>query len=290
MPLQERTIAQKDLRLLRLCQAGGYTRMLLMSLPDEFLRIDTPENVVFGYEVAGIGSRFMAALVDTLLILVLQLFVYMPLSLLVRSMTDGSAGWLVALFSLIAFVFLWGYYVFFEMLWNGQSPGKRWVGLRVIRTDGTPISLAESLIRNLVRLVDFMPAYYGVGVVAMFINEQSRRLGDLAADTLVVRDQAAVTLESLSARKITIGGRIPPPSDLHWPVKHLTNQDIQMAEDFMRRRTKLSGRTLIARQVALALLQRMGLPEDRLDEVGAEDLILVALHARRTWEEAHDNV
>ncbi|MEK7327557.1 MAG: RDD family protein, partial [Chloroflexota bacterium] len=99
-------------------------------------------------------------------------------------------AWLVAIFGLISFAFFWGYYILFEMLWNGQSPGKRWVGLRVIRTDGTPITLTESIIRNLVRLVDFLPAYYGVGVVTMFINEQSRRLGDLAAGTLVVHDRA----------------------------------------------------------------------------------------------------
>src|SRR5258706_12013278 len=178
-----------------------------MNPSDDTLRIDTPENVIFGYRVAGIGSRFLAALVDSLLIVVLEVVVNAAALLVGRFVFkfsfagDDTAGlaWLLGLFGLLSFAFLWAYYIFFEMLWNGQPPGKRWVGLRVLRLDGTPITLSESIIRNLVRLVDFLPAYYGVGVVAMFISSQSRRLGDLAAGTVVVHDRAAVTLESLAA-------------------------------------------------------------------------------------------
>jgi uncharacterized RDD family membrane protein YckC len=145
-----------------------------MALPDDYLSIDTPENVAFGYDVAGIGSRFLAALVDTILILVLLVVVNLPLFLLAgvlsATLTDEISIWAFAISGLISFALFWGYYIFFEMIWNGQSPGKRWVGLRVIRADGTPITLVETIIRNLVRLVDFLPAYYGVGVVTMFVN------------------------------------------------------------------------------------------------------------------------
>jgi uncharacterized RDD family membrane protein YckC len=105
-----------------------------MSFDDSFLNIDTPENVVFGYEVVGIGSRFMAALVDTLIIVVLQIVVNLTMVLLAGNLLDVSAGeaWVTAVFGLISFILLWGYYIFFEMLWNGQSPGKRWLGLRVL--------------------------------------------------------------------------------------------------------------------------------------------------------------
>src|SRR5689334_3788004 len=114
-----------------------------MNPSDETLRIDTPENVAFGYRVAGIGSRFLAALVDTTLIVLLQLVVHLGVFLIARfvfhlSIADDETAlaWLLALFGLIAFAFLWGYYIVFEMAWNGQSPGKRWVGLRVMRADG----------------------------------------------------------------------------------------------------------------------------------------------------------
>jgi uncharacterized RDD family membrane protein YckC len=226
---------------------------------DELLNIDTPENVVFGYEVAGIGSRFLAALVDTILIVVMMGAVNLVLLLFV----DTEATWVIAVVSLISFAILWGYYIFFEMSWSGQSPGKRWVGLRVIRVDGTPLGLPESLIRNLIRLIDFLPISYGIGVVAMFITSQSRRLGDLAAGTVVVWEQEKVTLESLAVETKAAANFATPVegeelSDL--PVKLLTDSDIQMAENFLRRRYELPNRLDLAIQIDRALYRRMELP------------------------------
>ena len=134
-----------------------------MTLPEEILDIETPENVAFGYQVAGIGSRFLATLLDTVLVGLLQVVVIIVLSLIVRAFEGGTfadqlSSWIIAIFGVIAALFYWGYYVFFEMLWNGQSPGKRWVGLRVIRLDGTPVTISESLIRNLARTVEVLPA------------------------------------------------------------------------------------------------------------------------------------
>jgi len=168
-----------------------------MTLSDETLDIQTPENIAFDYQIAGIGSRFLATLLDTVLVGLLQLVVILVLVLILKAY-DGSifagqlSAWVIAIFGLVTAIFYWGYYVYFEMLWNGQSPGKRWVGLRVIRSDGTPITLSESLIRNLARLVDFLPVAYGIGIITMFIDKQSRRLGDLAAGTLVVQDRAPI--------------------------------------------------------------------------------------------------
>ncbi|MBM2850963.1 MAG: hypothetical protein HW418_3905 [Anaerolineales bacterium] len=267
--------------------------------PDDYLSISTPENVAFGYDVAGIGSRFLAAVVDTLIILVLQVVVNLTLLALVLSLfrdrldfDSPVVGWLIAAFGLIAFAFFWGYYIFFEMLWNGQSPGKRWAGLRVIRTDGTPITLAESIVRNLVRIVDFLPAYYGVGVVTMFVNGQSRRLGDLAAGTLVVRDRAAVTLESLAARPAApLAPALPSAADpaspspttpaTGWPVERLTSHDLEMAEDFLRRRAQLSNRAALAQRIVQALLKQMNVPPGPLDERQAESVIAEIVQASR---------
>jgi uncharacterized RDD family membrane protein YckC len=263
-----------------------------VTLPDDYLSIDTPENVAFGYDVAGIGSRFLAALVDTLLILILQVIVNFPLLLLVRFLFDEVLGdegslliWVFAVAGLIAFAFFWGYYIFFEMIWNGQSPGKRWIGLRVIRIDGTPITLAESIIRNLIRLVDFLPAYYGVGVVAMFINEQSRRLGDLAAGTLVVHDRATVTLESL-ADKSTSPGSSRPVSDAtaNLAIERLTSHDIQMVEDFLRRRNELSNRPALALRLIQVLFERMDAPNPSLDSWEAERVLAEIVQASRNRE------
>ncbi len=182
-----------------------------MTLPDEMLNIDTPENVAFGYNVAGIGSRFLAALVDTTIIVILQLIVLGTSAYVLKAaklMSDTDA-WTAAIFGLISFLLFWGYYIFFEMVWNGQSPGKRWAGLRVIRADGTPVTLAESVIRNLVRIIDFMPIGYGIGIVAMFINSQARRLGDMAAGSLVIHDGGEISIKSIAAH-----GHIAIPLDL----------------------------------------------------------------------------
>jgi uncharacterized RDD family membrane protein YckC/Tfp pilus assembly protein PilF len=242
----------------------------IVQVTDALLSIDTPENVAFDYSVAGIGSRFLAALVDTLTIALLQIMVWLVailvLSSVLNHMTveDLLSGWLIAAFGLLAFALLWGYYIFFEILWNGQSLGKRWVGLRVIRSDGTPITFTESIIRNLVRLVDFLPAYYGIGVVAMFIDAQSRRLGDLAAGTLVVYDRPTVTLESLSSRPRWAASAQPPLLEgAEWPVERLTSRDIQMAEEFLNRREEFAGRdaarATVARRIVRALYKRIGM-------------------------------
>lgn len=259
-----------------------------MNAPEETLNIDTPENVIFGYRVAGLGSRFLAALVDSFLIAVLQLVVNLAVLLVARalfkfSLSSDNSGvaWLLAVFGLIAFAFLWGYYIFFEMLWNGQSPGKRWVGLRVMRLDGTPITLTESIIRNLVRLVDFLPAYYGVGVVAMFINSQARRLGDLAAGTVVVHDRAAVTLESLAAQPLPASASTGASGGGQWPVQRLTSRDLEIAEDFLRRRETLANRAVLAHRIAQALLTRMGADPALAEHVPGEVLIQAIVAERR---------
>jgi len=149
------------------------------------LKIDTPENVSFDYSVAGIGSRFLAAIVDTIIILLLQVIVLGTLLWVLLqsgdlSLTDPASGggaelyyWVLGIFILLNFMFYWGYYIFFEILWNGQTPGKRLIDIRVIRVDGTPVAVTEIIIRNLVRTIDLLPMMYGVGVVTMFISQMS---------------------------------------------------------------------------------------------------------------------
>jgi uncharacterized RDD family membrane protein YckC len=241
--------------------------------PDESWRIDTPENVAFDYEVAGIGSRFLAAIVDTLLIVLLLVLVYATLILVARPLSnldlpsDTITTWLFAIFGLLAFLSLWGFYILFEMVWNGQSPGKRWVGLRVIRTDGTPISFVESLVRNLVRLIDFIPSFYGVGMVAMFVNAQARRLGDLVAGTIVVYDRPTVTLESLAARPVPSSPFLPESNIArNLPVERLSSQDVQIAEDYLRRRGGFANDLVLSWRIALMLLTKMGVPENQITE------------------------
>lgn len=256
-----------------------------MSIQEETLDINTPENVAFGYQVAGIGSRFLATLVDTLIIFFLQVVVMVAYSVIINVLdadpSSSGSAWVAAIMGLVIFLFYWGYYVFFEMLWNGQTPGKRWTGLRVIRADGTPITLSESFIRNLTRLVDFLPAAYGVGIITMFIDKQSRRLGDLAAGTLVVHDRAPITIQELSVKRTVNYGMqsLKPISIEGFPIERLTNDDLGLIEDFLSRRDQLTHRETLAIQILNTLHTRLGLPLPSMSRLEAEDTLVAIMQA-----------
>jgi uncharacterized RDD family membrane protein YckC len=232
-----------------------------MTLTDHYI-IDTPENIEFGYEIAGIGSRFIAALLDTLLILVAE--VLLTLGVVVFGGPLSNLGFspsiLTAIYMLLAFFILFGYYLVFEMLWNGQSPGKRAAGLRVVREGGRPVTFLASAIRNLVRLVDFLPTLYVAGVVSMFIDSRSRRLGDLAAGTLVVKERRGITLESLAAP--APAAVVAPDAPALPGIERLDVRDYTLAQEFLRRRRTLApeARTRLATQIAATVQGRLELP------------------------------
>jgi uncharacterized RDD family membrane protein YckC len=142
----------------------------------------TTEKVPFSYRVAGMGSRFLAWLVDALVCVGLAVMGI----LLTRVREVGRAGVGTAVLLLWLFALQWGYFLAFEWLWPGQTPGKRLVGIRVIDWGGTAVSFSQSAVRNIVRAVDALPFFYGVGFVVAAGNRMHQRLGDLAAGTLVV--------------------------------------------------------------------------------------------------------
>lgn len=239
---------------------------------DDLYTVDTPENIQFAYDVAGIGSRFLAAIVDTLLIILAEIIVGLIVGLVLArtSVADrfgGAGSALTAAGSLLAFLILWGYYIAFELLWNGQSPGKRVIGLRVVREGGRPIGFVNSAIRNLIRLVDFLPLFYGIGVVVMFVDRRARRFGDLAAGTLVVKERQGVTLESLSSPRAAPLPAAPPGQPMQPPtlpnIDKLNDQDYTLIMEFLRRRGELGrdARWRLGMQIASGLQSRLGLPQ-----------------------------
>jgi uncharacterized RDD family membrane protein YckC len=152
------------------------------------LTIDTPEQISLEYEIAGPGSRFMALFVD----LMIQVIVGIVL-LIVLAMAGFSIGnhgtWVLALYVLGVFSLQWGYFAVFEIIWNGQTPGKRQAGIRVINESGRQASVYEAVARNLLRAVDSLPGVYAVGALVMFISPQHKRLGDYVAGTVVIHDR-----------------------------------------------------------------------------------------------------
>jgi len=159
----------------------------------EQLEIGTPEQIALELPLAGIGSRFLALAIDTLIQVALYIItaiifvILMPLGFSVFNFLPRLMGPALAIFILIAIY--WGYFAIFEILWKGQTPGKRYAGIRVIKESGRPINAFEAVGRNLMRAVDGLPGIYGVGLVCMMCNRQSRRLGDFVAGTVVVHEK-----------------------------------------------------------------------------------------------------
>jgi len=159
----------------------------------EQLKIDTPEQIALELPLAGIGSRFMAMAIDTLIQFGLYLVAGVVFFLILG--LGASVVWYIpktigpALGIFVLFAIYWGYFALFEIVWKGQTPGKRFAGIRVIKDSGRPINAFEAIGRNLMRAVDGLPGVYGVGLVCMMLNKQSRRLGDFVAGTVVVHEK-----------------------------------------------------------------------------------------------------
>lgn len=158
--------------------------------------IDTHENVEIEYETANVGSRFLANLLDEIIIILTIILIAL---ILILSLFEGSIfnfevyiqNWnisiVIGIILIVFFILKYFYNVFFEMILRGQTPGKKAVKIRVIQTTGEPINFLSSFIRNLLRLVDELPARYLVGGIVVAYSKKSQRLGDLLANTMVVK-------------------------------------------------------------------------------------------------------
>jgi uncharacterized RDD family membrane protein YckC len=246
-----------------------------MDVSSDQLSIDTPELVDIEMPLAGIGSRFIALLVDYLIwglsFLVLGwIFNFILPGMLAFSRL--SAQWAVAARILLGFLLYWGYFTLFEAFWNGRTPGKWVAKIRVIQRSGRAIGLFESMARNLIRVVDQIPFFYAVGVVTMFVTKQHQRLGDLAAGTLVVRDRQEETplWGDSSTRTFTAqiferaAPRPEPQASVLLPavgISRLSAADLEVLEGFFSRRLDMSltTRQALAQRIASAIQAKSGL-------------------------------
>src|SRR5438445_8748525 len=171
-------------------------------LSDTELVVATPERVSFEYQVAGLGTRGIAQILD-LLILAGVLLGLLFVAIAMGQVGLDTIAYLLAILG--SFVIVFGYFWTCEAFWSGQTIGKRVFRLRAVGDRGEPMTFFQAGIRNVVRIVDFLPYAYGVGLVVLFINGKGKRLGDLAAGTIVVKDSDSIRLWQLP------GGLPPPP-------------------------------------------------------------------------------
>jgi uncharacterized RDD family membrane protein YckC len=249
--------------------------------------VRTPESIAFHYELAGLGSRFLAILVDLVIQVVLTIGLLMLFgytnsgidrfltSLHIKPAQVDSILTAAAIFAIFAIYF--GYFIAFEVLWNGQTPGKRLIGIRVVRDGGYPIGFSESIIRNLIRVLEALLFFYALSAISAVVSAQNKRLGDLAAGTIVVRDRS---FEVTDPKRWLEGDADPQPAMGIGGTSALTPEEIELVDRYIARRSQLQpdvARSL-AQRVATALRPKLGAEASALDD---DELLMRVAAARR---------
>jgi len=217
------------------------------------LPIETPEGISFTYELASLTDRGRAYLIDLLIrIAVVAVVAVIFAIFLGPAILAGLGLWLI-----LYFVVEWGYYVLFDLVWDGQSPGKRLFELRVIKSAGHPIGFYDRALRNLLRAAALVPMTYAAGVIAILCTRRFQRLGDLAADTIVVHERKAWFAGS------AVPGR-PEAVQADLRKISLSNRERRLLQEFMMRKDRLhpDRRDELAEILATAYRKRFSLPAE----------------------------
>ena len=266
---------------------------------EETLIIETPERVPLAFALASIGNRFLAAAIDHLI----QYFSIALVAILVMSAAgtsaftgaEGSDGglladmpnWIIAVMIIVLFILFAGYFIFFEWIWNGQTPGKRLLKLRVIREDGRPITFWEAIARNLLRIFDAIPGFvipiYSIGLITIFLNDRDQRVGDIFAGTVVIRERMdeAPTFAETFSNPVSDAAfrRVQPRTEFKANINGLAENEVEVIESFLRRRWDLTERQRLwmAWRVALPLMYKLK-PEYDLATFTYEGFLEETLH------------
>jgi uncharacterized RDD family membrane protein YckC len=245
----------------------------------EKLIIETPELTSIEFPLAGIGSRFLAILIDSLIqtgivIVMVLLFAGLSFGLGVNGSPQSSTAaiWVTAILIFGFFLLIYGYFILFEAIWNGQTPGKRLTHLRVIKDTGQPINAIDAVGRNLLRIIDQLPVGYGVGLLCAWISPQSKRLGDYVAGTVVVHEKSVEPVPSHWTEPQQAAGAH------QYSSSRLTPEEFTLVETFLSRRQSLEPgvRYDMATGIVRRIESKLVLPPDRpsaeklLEEIARE--------------------
>lgn len=232
-------------------------------------RIATGESVAFSYELAGVGSRFFAVFIDMALQLAVVVVLVLAFVLVTRTVPAAAhlapaakfgKAVLTAVAVAAGFVLFFGYFIIFEWRWQGRTPGKKVLGIRVVRDGGFPLDLTSSVIRNVVRLLELGVGLYALSAVATLLSPANRRFGDMAAGTIVIRDNrferplALVAVEEREVDDPLVAGLTLAQRDL---VRRYALRRAALAPEY---------RTAVAAEIAAGVRPRLSMPFDHLDD------------------------
>jgi uncharacterized RDD family membrane protein YckC len=240
---------------------------------DEQVTIATPEGLEVDLVLAGLGSRFAARLIDTLV----QAAAIVALIVVSAELSNG--GWIVAAMFVLFFLIVFAYDIGCEVIASGRTLGKRAAGLRVVRSGGQPVGFVASLIRNVLRIVDFLPSFYLLGAILIVASRQNQRLGDLAAGTLVVRERGA--LPDASGWAAWSRPNVPAAAVAGWDVSAVTPAEIAAIRTFLDRRLTLppDARANLAWQLATRVSATVtGIPASVHPEYVLEGIVVAKEH------------
>lgn len=239
---------------------------------DDRLTIETPEGVAIEVTLAGLASRFGAAALDVLIQGVLLLVVTLALTLAGSNLSGDLGVFLLGIGTLVVALIVLGYYIVFEALNAGRTPGKAAFGIQVATVDGTPLSLGAVSLRTLMRLIDFLPAAYAIGAVAIVTSNRNQRVGDMVANTIVIRTRTPVVAAAAPVETPTEG----------WDVSAVTDGQLALVRRFTMRRTELApeARHRLAAELATQLRPSVSGGE-RLDDEAFLVQLLAEKQARR---------
>jgi uncharacterized RDD family membrane protein YckC len=259
---------------------------------EETLIIETPERVPLHFGLASIGNRFIACAIDhaiqliSIILVVIGFTVIGNFSTLTESLSSAPK-WVLAVLIIVIFLIFSGYFTFFEWIWRGQTPGKRWLKLRVIRQDGRPVTFWEAAVRNLLRSFDMMPLpFYSVGLLCVFVSTKDQRVGDIVGGTVVVREREAEApaFAQVFAAPVSDPAMRRSYKPVHFTASlaSLTENEIEVVEAFLRRRWELSDmpRQWMAWRVALPIMYKIR-PSYDLETFTYEGFLEELLHRYR---------
>jgi uncharacterized RDD family membrane protein YckC len=220
--------------------------------------LEIPENVRLGFRLAGPGTRLGAYLIDLGVRFAALYGIVTVLS--VALLPFATTGLPMGVYFVVAFLLEWGYGCFFETWWNGQTPGKRAFGLRVIKTEGYAIGFHEAMIRNLLRAADFVPLFYAAGFLTAMTNKRLQRIGDLVAGTMVVRERRPL----LSGELDGLADYPPFPPEAFRHRYRPSEKTLETIESLFRRRFELAPSRLD--EIALILAEPIGKRLDSFED------------------------